>query len=374
MNTRALGALTGACLFVLPASASADFPHVVAAGETLSSVAAQDGLTVASLAAANGLSANAELISGTILHIPPQGTQGSASSSAAPTTTATTGSTGSTGSDGLGGGSYLVRFGDTLSGIAARAGTTVAALAAASGLNPNEVLLAGATLTLPGGSSGSDGVSTGDSAGGAYVVRFGDTLSGIAVQAATTVASLAAANGLNPDGVLLAGTMLTVPGGSQTSYIEHVSTRVSSTTATTRGNTAGPYPTNQYMSASQIAAIAESEGVPASLAKAIGWQESGWSNAVVSPAGAVGVMQIVPSTWRWIAANLATVPLAPASATDNVRAGVLLLRALLAQTGSDGQAAAGYYQGLASISQSGELPSTRQYVADVIALQSHFGG
>ena len=48
------------------------------------------------------------------------------------------------------------------------------------------------------------------------------------------------------------------------------------------------------MSSAEIDAIAEQYGVPASLAEAIAWQESGWNNDEVSGIGAVGVMQIVP--------------------------------------------------------------------------------
>jgi soluble lytic murein transglycosylase-like protein len=112
-----------------------------------------------------------------------------------------------------------------------------------------------------------------------------------------------------------------------------------------------------------------------SLAEAIGWQESGFNNDLVSITGAVGVMQIEPATWRFI--NRYLTPgstLAPASASDNVRAGVLLLHDLLAQTGSSSEAAAGYFQGLASVRAHGMLPSTQQYVASVMALQHRFGG
>jgi hypothetical protein len=87
-------------------------------------------------------------------------------------------------------------------------------------------------------------------------------------------------------------------------------------------------------------------------------------------------MQIEPYTWSFIGQNLApTPPLSPSSAQDNVRGGVLLLRSLLGQTGGDaGLAAAGYYQGLASVRAHGLLPSTRRYVANVLALQNRFGG
>ena len=53
------------------------------------------------------------------------------------------------------GGGYIVQPGDTLSAIAARAGIRVAQLAAANGLDPNGLLLAGSTARrCPGSSSG----------------------------------------------------------------------------------------------------------------------------------------------------------------------------------------------------------------------------
>lgn len=74
MRTRRIaGPLAAALLIGLPASASAAVVHVVAPGESLTSIAAADGLTVAQLAAANGLPPTAELIAGSQLVIPPQG-------------------------------------------------------------------------------------------------------------------------------------------------------------------------------------------------------------------------------------------------------------------------------------------------------------
>jgi LysM repeat protein len=69
-----------AAALAVPTTASAAAPppagvvtHTVRGGETLTSVAATDGLTVAELATANGLSTTAELTAGTELVIPPQG-------------------------------------------------------------------------------------------------------------------------------------------------------------------------------------------------------------------------------------------------------------------------------------------------------------
>ena len=54
------------------AATAAAAVHVVASGETMTSVAAADGLSVAQLAAANGLPVIAELVVGQTLTIPPQ--------------------------------------------------------------------------------------------------------------------------------------------------------------------------------------------------------------------------------------------------------------------------------------------------------------
>ena len=210
------------------------------------------------------------------------------------------------------------------------------------------------------------------------MVQAGDTLSAIAARAGTTVGELAALNGITRRNLLIAGTRLTLPGGSTGAGTEMASTTTGTSSAssvpTTTGSGGPPYPTNQVVTASEIASIANSEGVPPALAEAIAWQESGFNNSEVSNVGAVGVMQIVPDTWQWIGDHVATIPLQPASASDNVRAGVLLLHALLAETGSYSETAAGYYQGLASISRNGTYPSTRRYVASVLALMSRFGG
>ncbi|MBV9685210.1 MAG: LysM peptidoglycan-binding domain-containing protein, partial [Solirubrobacterales bacterium] len=85
--------VTGAIL-IAPAAAAAYFVHVVAPGETLSSIAAADGLSVGQLAAANGLSPTAQLIAGSTVQIPPQSSS-TGSSTAAATGSSTAAATGS---------------------------------------------------------------------------------------------------------------------------------------------------------------------------------------------------------------------------------------------------------------------------------------
>jgi soluble lytic murein transglycosylase-like protein len=129
------------------------------------------------------------------------------------------------------------------------------------------------------------------------------------------------------------------------------------------------------VSAGDVGQVAAANGVSPSLAEAIGYQESGFNNNLVSSTGATGVMQIEPSTWDYIDSALSTPPpLSPTSAQDNVRGGVLLLHSLLNQTGGDPTlAAAGYYQGLPSVRQHGMYADTQRYVNNVMALRQRFG-
>jgi LysM repeat protein len=362
-----------------PATASAAFQHVVATGETLSSVAAADGLSVSQLAAANGMSPDSQLTAGSLLAIPPQDAAAGESAVTSSTSDSDAGTSSPVASSGSG--AYVVQPGDTLSAIAARLGVSVNSLATANGLDPTALLISGTTLHSAGGSSASAPAPSESSAGGGYVVQRGDTLSAIAARLGVSVDSLAAANGLDPRGLLISGTSLhAVDGsgsGSDASATSGTTEMVSTSTSTSSSPSgAGAQPTSQLVSPSVVGSIANSEGVPASLAEAIGYQESGFNNSMVSKTGAVGVMQIMPSTWNWIGRNLSpSPPLSQSSATDNVRAGSLLLHSLLADTGGDpAMAVAGYYQGLQSVRAHGMYPDTQAYVNNVLALRQRFGG
>jgi LysM repeat protein len=323
MRSRILFAAIAAAVLVMPATASAAFVHVVGAGESLSSVAAADGLSVSALAAANGLSLDSQLISGQPLQIPPQGV-------ATPAVTATS----------SGGGESAAE--DSAEGSGE--GTGVATASAAGG--------------------------------GGHLVVPGETLSAIAAANGLTVDQLAAANGLDPAGLLISGTTISIPRGGTAATPVATSTAAPVATSTAGAPAGGAQPTAESVSAGEVGSIAAANGVSPSLAEAIGWQESGFNNGLVSSTGATGVMQIEPGTWQWIGQNLATPPpLSSASASDNVRGGVLLLHSLLSETGGDPSlTAAGYYQGLASVRQNGMYADTQRYVNDVMALRSRFGG
>jgi LysM repeat protein len=384
-------ALAGASLLA-PATASAFFVHVVAPGETLTSIAATDGLSVGQLATANGLSQTAQLLAGSTLQIPPQQASSSSVVSAPPasSTPAAFAGDGDNDADDVGAsasesaaptssGAYVVQPGDTLTGIAARAGLSMRSLAAANGLDPNGILISGTVLRLSGSASmvpvsATVPVST---TSASYVVQPGDTLTAIAARAGLSTGSLAAANGIDPNGVLVSGTVLHLA-GSPASMASSSAAASQPVGAAAEGSpTDPPYPTPERVTAPQVGSIAAANGVPASLADAVAWQESGFNNDLVSSADARGVMQILPGTWQWIQHSLDTggPPLAPASAADNVRGGVLMLHSLLNATGGDpAMAAAGYFQGLPSVQQHGMFPETQRYVQNVLALQRQFGG
>ena len=130
-NSRALWAWICAIFILVVAvqGARADNSYVVQAGDTLTGIAYRYGITASDLAAANGISATSWVYAGQTLRIPSAG----AAAAPAPAT----------------GGSYVVRAGDTLYGIALRHGTTVQALMSANGLT-GTLIYTGQTLTLPG--------------------------------------------------------------------------------------------------------------------------------------------------------------------------------------------------------------------------------
>lgn len=318
--------------------------HTVQEGETVYDLAQRYGTTVAAIAAANGL-ANASLIlPGQTLTIP-SGTTSASSGSA---------------SGGGASGSYTVRAGDTLSGIAAATGTSVSALAAANGISADSFIYPGQSLRL----SGSTGTTPKRPASttGSYTVRAGDTLSGIATSTGSTVAAIAKASGISPSAYLQVGQVLTIP--SRTDRGDSGSSGASSGAS----SWADTMPSRSEIR-DLISATASAYGVDPRLALAIGWQESGWQQGVTSSVGAVGAMQVMPQSGEW-AGSLIGRTLDLRDAHDNVTAGVVILRQLTALAVNRDEAIAAYYQGLASVRERGMYADTRQYVANVTYFMS----
>jgi soluble lytic murein transglycosylase-like protein len=303
--------------FLIPAApASAAVPHTVQPGETLWSIAAANNLTTRTVAAYNGLSEDAQVVLGSTIQVP-----------------------------------------TTEEGYAALQ---------TQGLVPADPAQAAAPAAEPAAAA-----AAAPEPMGGYTVRLGDTLSALAAQAGVTVDAMAAMNGLDPSGLLIEGTVLKLPTGAP-----QPAAASAPAPAEVVVPQADPAPSPGFVSAGDVQSVANVHGVSPSLAAAIAYQESGFNNGMVSSANARGVMQVMPGTWDYVQQNLAGgQQLDPNSPTDNVHAGVMYLKRLLTDAGGDENAAiAGYYQGLRSVQERGMFDDTQQYVANVQALRSRFGG
>lgn len=112
--------------------------------------------------------------------------------------------------------------------------------------------------------------------------------------------------------------------------------------------------------------------VDRNLVHALAWMESGYQSNVSSPAGAWGVMQVLPSTWSYVEDVLLGAKV-PRTVSGNIRVGVLFLRQLLSEFGGNERKALGaWYQGPRSLRKHGPYRVTRNFVEDVVALKSRF--
>ena len=173
-----------------------------------------------------------------------------------------------------------------------------------------------------------------------YVVRGGDTLTAIAHRFGTTVTALARANRLDPSHYLLVGARLRVPHAA---------------------------PTDVRALLDKWAAYF---GVDPSLVRALAWMESGYQTRIVSSAGARGVMQLLPSTRRYVASVLLRRRI-PAGVDGDVEAGVALIKHLLGVfDGNAHLALAAWYQGERAVRTYGVYRVSKPFVANVLALRA----
>ena len=298
-------------------------------------------------------------------------------------------------------GSHTVGAGDTLSELAADHGVSVAELAEANGIEDPDRITAGTELVIPGGDAGRDAADEakgrrpkkqgegageeprsdppiaeagGGAAGGAvHTVAAGESLSTIAARYGVTVRALAEANGIGDIHRITVGQRLVVPGPGAGPGDDRPPP-AGGAVDTSR------FPALLRASPKRLALVpvferwAGASGVPLDLLMAMTWLESGWQDDVVSSAGAIGVGQLMPDTATWMSTTILRVPLDPYDADDNIRMSAAYLRWLLDRTDGDAATAlAGYYQGLGAVRSAGVFPSTRVYVADVLAFRDrHF--
>jgi soluble lytic murein transglycosylase-like protein len=163
-------------------------------------------------------------------------------------------------------------------------------------------------------------------------------------------------NHLDPSHVLLIGTRLRVPRVGH----GHVAA----------GTTRVAYRTQSVASVRALLdRWASHYGVSVHLVRALAWMESGFNNHLVSPVGARGIMQLLPSTFRFAESVLVGHPLRR-DANGNVRAGVAYLAHLLHDFhGNKRLALAAWYQGEGAVRKHGVYKVSKTFVRDVLALE-----
>lgn len=112
--------------------------------------------------------------------------------------------------------SYRVKWGDTLTKIAAQFGVSIQSIVSANNINNPDLIYADQYLEIPEAGTTpvpTTPVPTTPPTGGTYVVRTGDTLSAIARRFGTTVAAIAQANNISNVNLIYVGQVLVIPGG-----------------------------------------------------------------------------------------------------------------------------------------------------------------
>lgn len=103
--------------------------------------------------------------------------------------------------------------------------------------------------------------------------------------------------------------------------------------------------------------------VPYKIVLRMIWAESRYDNNLVSPKGAVGLMQLMPETAVLMGVKDSKVP------EDNIRGGVRYLASLLKQFGSMPLALAAYNAGPSRVIRYGGIPpypETQNYVSKIL--------
>jgi len=246
---------------------------------------------------------------------------------------------------------HQVVNGDTLWGIAAKYGANVDELVKLNDLTFPDLILPGDVIKAPARQHSPP-------PGGEYEVQPGDTLSHIAVRFDVEIDELREANQLANIDLIIPGQRLKTPGAPEPAATPPEPVR---------------HPPQDPELDALFNEIAVSEGLKPGLVKAVAWLESGWQQDVVSPAGAVGFMQVTPVTAEWLETAVLGEQLnEDVSIYDNVKMGARYLRVLLDATGDEEKAIASYYQGYGT-TQSGKMyEETKQYVKLVRAVQERY--
>ncbi len=346
---------------------AADPTVVVQPGDTLTGIGRRHGVSIRRLIDLNGLANPNWIVAGQRLRIG-RGESGSPGGSRASDGSRTSGTTRV----------HIVSRGSTLSHIALRYGVSVSAIVAANRIANPSLIFSGQRLVIPRASaprqSGSRSTGGGGSARQAapvvHVVSRGSSLWHIALRYGVSVSAIVAANRIADPSRIYTGQRLVIPrAAAQAAPAARAASRPRMSTSMAR------LVDRRAWMRGVLVREADRHGVPRSLVLAVAWQESGWQEKVVSHAGAVGVMQLMPGTAEWIGETMLGRRVRIHQARDNIHAGVRLLRHYLDRyDGNLNLVLAAYYQGQRAVDTHGIYPVSRPYIASIRYLKRVFGG
>ena len=353
--------------------------YTVVRGDTISAIARRFNLDTSAVLQLNKLTPTALIYPGQNIKL-----TGTATAAPAPSAPAASAST-------SGATVYTVVSGDTLGGIAAKHGVPLSSIFSWNNLNGSSIIYPGQKIKVSGDSAPSAPATPAPAPApaplastGSYTIKAGDTLSSIASRLKVSLSALMSANNVTASTVIYPGQKLTIPGGN----LQPAGETTPLVPSTFLGFTYPPAVVNSanenkaLLNASPVPSRAEMKGIVAdtarrmgvspSLALAFAEQESGFDQRAVSPANAIGTMQVIPTSGQW-ASDLVGRKLNLLDPYDNATAGVAIIRALVATSKDLDTAIAGYYQGQYSVSKYGMYDDTKRYVESIKARQRTFG-
>lgn len=172
--------------------------YTVKAGDTLSAIASRYSTSSSTLALLNSLSNPNLIYVGQVLKVSSNASTSSSTSSSANSTVTTAAS-------------YTVKAGDTLSAIAAKYGTTYQALASTNSIsNPNDIYVGQVIKVSATATAASSQAASSTNSNGSYTVKSGDTLYGIALANDLNWQTLAKQNGISDPNVIFVGQKLSL--------------------------------------------------------------------------------------------------------------------------------------------------------------------
>ena len=173
----------------VPAQTSNNNTYTVKSGDCLSTIGSKLGVNWRDIANINGISSPYIIYVGQVLKV----AGGNVNTNSAPSNNSNSTT-------------YTVKSGDTLSGIAAKFGTTYQKIAADNGIaNPN-IIHPGQVLKI----NATSNKNTTQNSTRTYTVKSGDTLSGIAAKFGTTYQEIARKNGIANPNIIHPGQVLKI--------------------------------------------------------------------------------------------------------------------------------------------------------------------